>query len=84
MVIAFATYATDVVMPPGYEQALIKNLAVDVAPSFDVTPSPLTIKSAQNSLKIIERTNRVIPTMSIDSALFGYRGGSLPAFLGGY
>lgn len=81
---SFPDLATDVVMPPGYEIALIKNLAVELAPQFGATPSPLTMKSAVTTMKTINRTNNVIPTLSIDSSLMGYRGGSLPAFLGGY
>lgn len=84
LVFEFPDLSTDVVMPPGYEEAFIKNLAVNLAPQFGTTPSPLTQRAAISSMKTISRTNNVIPTMSIDSSLMGYRGGSLPAFLGGY
>lgn len=84
LVFEFPDLGTDVVMPPGYEEAFIKNLAVNIAPQFGVNPSPLTMKAAVSSMKTIQRTNNVIPTLSIDSSLMGYKGGSLPAFLGGY
>jgi len=84
LVTSFPDISTDVNLPPGYEQAFIKNLAVDIAPSFKATPSPLTVRAASVAMKSIQRTNNVVPTMSIDSSLMGYRGGSLPAFLGGY
>lgn len=84
LVDSFPDLVTDVVMPPGYEEALIKNLAVNLAPSYKATVSPLTMTAAKTSLATVQKTNTVIPTLSIDSSLMGYRGGSLPAFLGGY
>ena len=84
LVTTFPDQTTDVSLPPGYETAFIKNLAVDLAPGYGATPSALTMKAAQSSMRSIERTNLVVPTMTIDSSLMGYKGGSLPAFLGGY
>jgi hypothetical protein len=84
LVTSFPDLGTDVTLPPGYEEAFIKNLAVNLAPSYKAQVDPLTLKAAQISMRSITRTNNVIPTMSIDSSLMGIRGGSLPAFLGGY
>lgn len=84
VVTSFADLVTDVSLPPGYEEAFISNLAVNLAPSYGVMPSQLTLQSAKSSLKTIKKTNRIIPTMTIDPALTNYgRGGSLAAFMGG-
>jgi hypothetical protein len=86
LVVSFATLATTVSLPPGYEEALIKNLAVNIAPQYPACNlSPLTIQQAKNSLKIITRTNNAIPTLSLDPILMGNRrSNNLAAILGGY
>jgi len=80
---SFANLATTLSMPPGYEEALIKNLAVNISPQYGVVPSVLTMRAATSSMKRINRTNNVIPTMEIDGALQNRRGSSIATFLGG-
>ena len=84
LVKSFATLATDLDMPPGYEELLVKNLAVNLAPQYPSNPlSQLTIQAARKAMKYINRTNNVIPTLKIDSVLLNRRGGTLAGFLGG-
>jgi hypothetical protein len=84
--VSFATLATQVTLPPGYEEVLIKNLAVNIAPQYPASNlSPLTIQAAKNSLKIVTRTNNVIPTLGLDPILMGNRrSNNLASILGGY
>jgi len=49
--------ATDVVMPQGYEKAVIDNLAVDIAPSFGVEITPGMVQSAKESRAVLKRNN---------------------------
>lgn len=81
----FPDLTTDLLLPPGYEEALIRNLAVSIFPQYPAgTLSPITLRAAKTSLTQINRVNNVIPTMQIDSVLLNYRGGStLAGFLGG-
>jgi hypothetical protein len=84
-VVSFATTATTLTMPPGYEELLIKSLAVNIAPQYPAcTLSPLTVKAATSAYKKISKINNVIPTMAIDGNLTNKRGGSLAGFMGGY
>lgn len=74
LVNSFATLATSLSMPPGYEEALIKNLAVLIAPQYsDSNLSPVTVSKAKSALAYIERANTVIPKLSLDYRLPGLR-----------
>lgn len=54
---AFTSINDDVVLPPGYEEALIYNLAGRLAPSYGVTVSPVTVSLAQSSKAAIKKMN---------------------------
>lgn len=85
VVASFPDLVTDVTLPPGYEEALMKNLAVHIAPQYPAgVLQPLTQQQAKAALKYVNRTNNVIPTMAIDNNILTKRGGSLAGFLGGY
>jgi hypothetical protein len=50
--------ATDTVsLPPGYAKAIAYNLAIELAPENEVSPSPVVVKGAVTSKKLIKRTN---------------------------
>lgn len=84
LVNSFAALTTTLSMPPGYEECLIQNLAVNVSTNYpDIKLSPLTVRAAALSLKKIKRTNTVIPTLSIDPALLGVGKSGLAAILKG-
>jgi hypothetical protein len=55
--------ATALSLPPGYEAALCDNLAVDISPSFGVTPSATLVKEAKLSRSALKTTNQVPPTL---------------------
>lgn len=85
VVAEFPDLVTDVVLPPGYEEALMKNLAVHIAPQYPAgVLQPLTQQQAKAALRYINRTNNAIPTLAIDNNVLTKRGGSLSGFLGGY
>ena len=75
LVTSFASLSSSLSMPEGYESWLIKALAVEIAPQYPgCALSPLTVNSARNALKIIKRTNKIIPKLSLD--VFGGSGES--------
>jgi len=84
-VAVFPDLTTDLSLPPGYEEALVKCLAVAISPQYPANPlAPVTARAARRALVMINRVNNVIPTQQIDSVLLNYRGGStLAGFLGG-
>lgn len=61
---SFADHAEDLALPPGYEEALVLNLAVRLAPGYGAALRAETINDARNALRIIKRTNVQIPTLN--------------------
>lgn len=85
LVVSFPTLGTTVNLPPGYEECLIKNLAVNISPQYPAgSLNPLTIQAAENSLRLLQRGNNVIPLMTVDRALLNLGQGSYANFMGGF
>jgi len=72
-------------LPPGYEEYLVKELAINIHPQYPASVlNPRTVVAAKDAWAYIRDINNVVPTMTIDSNLVNRHGGSLAAFLGGY
>lgn len=54
---AFASTATTIALPPGWEEALASNLAVNFAPEFETEASPTVRDMARRSKAAIKITN---------------------------
>lgn len=54
---AFPLLSTDINLPPGYEQALVFNLAVMMAPEYETEASPTVKKLAGQYKRVIENAN---------------------------
>lgn len=75
LVTTFSTLSSTLSMPQGYESWMIKALAVEIAPQYPgAVLSPLTIQSAKNALKIIKRTNKIIPKLTPNVFVSGESG----------
>ena len=70
-VASFASLSTTVSLPPGYKRALVKNLALELAPSYlgREGPSPLLIQQARESKAAIKRANQRAVELSFESAV---------------
>ena len=68
---SFATLADVVDLPPGWNRALVNNLAVALSPYYQEEPSATTLNDAKDSLKLIKRTNNITPTMQYDASIQG-------------
>jgi hypothetical protein len=73
----FAALSQSVALPPGYRRMLIKNLAVEMAPSYDradTQDSPMTggprllAQQAREAKDAVKRANKRLMDMSIDAA----------------
>jgi hypothetical protein len=56
----FAALSTAVSLPPGYERLIVKNLALELAPSYGAQPAPQLERQAQDALAVVLRANRVL------------------------
>jgi hypothetical protein len=73
-VASFASLATTISLPPGYERMLTSNLAIELAPEFGQEPSPTLIQIARDSKAAIKVRNYQPLKLRCDPALVG-RGG---------
>lgn len=82
LVNSFSNLTQSLVMPLGYEELLVKKLAVSIAPQYPAgVLSPLTVKAATEAWNAISTTNRLIPTLKLDET---NPSSSIAAFIGGY
>jgi hypothetical protein len=72
----FTSLDTTLVAPPGYERALIFNLAVEDAPDYEVEPTPTTQRIAAESKYMVVSANQMNETdiLSVDAALLATGG----------
>ena len=62
----FASINSTVSLPPGYERMIVKNLAVELAPSYDAQVSTQLERQAQDSLAVVLRANRRLSDLKFD------------------
>ena len=62
----FTALTTSASFPPGYERALIYNLAVEIAPMYGAVLRPEVVQVAVDSKAQIKTVNMVIPRMDTD------------------
>src|SRR5262245_30651869 len=62
----FATLATTVALPPGYEEMLVKNLAVRLAPSYGRQIDGNLFEQAKESKAIVKRSNTRLMDLCVD------------------
>lgn len=60
-----ANTTTDLVHPPGYQRAIARQLALEIASDFGVEPSVSLRRDAANSKRAINRTNSRVPQLDI-------------------
>jgi hypothetical protein len=62
---AFTALDDELALPPGYLRALRTNLALEACPSYGVQPSPLLLKSAEESKRALFVPNTVVGRLSL-------------------
>ena len=64
----FASLSTAVSLPPGYRRMLVKNLAVELAPSYERPAAPELIRQAMESKGVGKRANKRLSDLQVDAA----------------
>lgn len=59
----------DLALPPGYERAIVYNLAMELSAEYGIMPSPVVVQIATDSLAHIKRINSTPLFMDCDPAL---------------
>jgi hypothetical protein len=70
----FTAPAQAVNLPPEYLAAIRYNLAVYLAPSYQLQPMASLVALAANAKRVVKRMNAQIPQMTMPVALLGQRG----------
>ncbi len=63
----FTSLSTAVSLPPGYRRMLVKNLAVELSPSYERPPSEELSRQAIESKATVKRANTVLMDMQVDA-----------------
>lgn len=73
--VALETLDQLVILPPGYQRFIVKNLAVELCPSFEKQPSALLVQQAGEARGRVKRRNRRVADLSFEgAALIGQPG----------
>jgi len=62
------TVTNTVTLPPAYERAIVKNLAIELAPSYGKQPSQLLMQQAMNSTEVMKRANNRLRDLAFEPA----------------
>lgn len=73
----FSTLATSFSLPPAYERMIVKNLALELAPSYHREPSALLVRQAAHALRTVKDSNVRLVDLNFErAALIGGGGGA--------
>jgi hypothetical protein len=79
------TYAETVVsLPAGYSRALVYNLAVELAPIYQISAGTETMRIADEAKRNLKIVNSRVPTLQVDKALLSNRQQRYNIFADGY
>jgi hypothetical protein len=69
----FAAYALGdtISLPPGLERAIIYNLAIELAPEYQIEPSQVVVALARDSKTDVKRNNLRVPRLKLPSNMPG-------------
>lgn len=70
----FATATAAISLPPEYLAAIRFNLAVYLAPTYQIEPTNTLLRLAANAKRVIKRMNLQIPSMTMPTGLTGIGG----------
>jgi hypothetical protein len=71
----FSTLSDVVSLPPGYRRMIVKNLAMEMCPSYARPSSPELQSQASDSKAAVKRSNKRLMDMTIETAALGTNAG---------
>lgn len=75
--VAFTDLGQEALLFPGYENMIVKNLALDLCPSYNRKPHPVLVGNAKESKAAVKRANTRTTEMTFPAgSLVGSRGRS--------
>jgi hypothetical protein len=78
----FATLTQDINLPPEYEEAILYNLTVRLAASYQVPLDPVVVAIAKSALNTVRNSNAQVPLLRMPRALTGQ--GNYNVYTDGY
>lgn len=79
-IVRFSSLDDEVVLPDGYETALVYNLAVQLAPQYGRDAGQTVISLASDVKADLKRINEVVPELRMDESILMSRGSSCRAW----
>lgn len=67
----FTAISDAMIVPPGYRRMIVKNLALELAPSYGREVSPLLVRQAAAAMAVVKRVNSRPVELKMDPALLG-------------
>jgi len=74
LITSFTTIADVVLLPPGYDRALVYSLAEELAPEYQMAISPDLARKAAHARKVVKRVNTQVPFMKMPYGIPDGRG----------
>lgn len=82
--VSAASLNTDMALPDEYFEALLYNLAVRIAPMYQLPQRPDVVGLANAALATIRAANMQVPVLKMPAALMNRRGAQWPLAIGAY
>lgn len=71
LIASFPSLTTEVMLPPGYEEALAYLLAEAIAPEYEVAVPASVLRGAQRARRTLKRTNLQVPILALPGEVVG-------------
>jgi hypothetical protein len=82
-VVELAALTTEIQLPPGYERMIVKNLALELAPSYSRKVDPMLLRQAADARAVVKASNHRLSDMSFPAdALIGHGRGRFNVWTG--
>lgn len=78
----FSALTTSISLPPGYARMIVKNLALELLPSYGRQPSPALVEQAMEARLVVRRANKRLEDLSFEAGTLAGGGGGWSIHVG--